>query len=161
MFGGYCVWGHNALCLYFDVLVSSGRFWLGRGGASPQQMTADRWGWEHRGAQCLDAVLIGESYRCGHSAKKRKCSPMRRNGKQEKLAPERKWVLVEEVKDWKSMIQWTTQIYSERPLFNLCQPQTQTENPSFPFSWWTTIIWSNTAYTRHMPRASKNGRMNL
>ncbi len=40
MCGGDCVWRHNALCLYFDVLADSaclGRDWVGRGCVSSSQ----------------------------------------------------------------------------------------------------------------------------
>ncbi len=40
--GGDCVCRHTALCLYFDVLVSSGCFWVGRGCMSPSK-------WQHAG----------------------------------------------------------------------------------------------------------------
>ncbi len=43
------------------------------------------------------------------------------------------YAVVEEVKQQKSLIHWTTQTFSAWPLFNLCKSQTLTEN--LLFSW--------------------------
>ncbi len=48
------------------------------------------------------------------------------------------YAAVEEVKHWKSLIHWTTQTFSTRPLFNLCGPQTQTWNVSL--SWCFPVV---------------------